>query len=107
MTDRRVEEPGRSGPGAAVIAAAVAALVAVRWLARLDWPVLAGIAAAAALLSGAWAVRPKRQLPRHRVRAMRLRARLRLHPGPGHATVFGCGGGGWPRPAAPAGLVPV
>ena len=45
-TERQVEETGKSGPEVAVvIAAAVAVLVAVRWLARLDWPVLAGIAA--------------------------------------------------------------
>jgi len=90
MTDRRAGEPDKSGSGAVVIAAAVAALAAVRWLARLDWPVLAAIATAlTAVLFAVWAVRPKRQLPRHRVRYMRLRLRLRLHPGPGHATRFG------------------
>ena len=89
MTDRRAGEPDKSGSGAVVIAAAVAALAAVRWLARLDWPVLAAIATAlTAVLFAVWAVRPKRQLPRHRVRYMRLRLRLRLHPGPGHATLF-------------------
>src|SRR5260370_16090888 len=90
MTGRRIEEPGKSDTAVAVcVAVAVAGLVVVRWLARLDWPVLAVIAAAvAAARFGWWAVRPKRQLPRNRVRYMRLRLRLRLHPGPGHATLF-------------------
>ena len=56
---------GPAGPALAAIAAAVIVVVFVVQL-----------------------VRPRRQLPRHRVRVMRLRARLRLHPGPGHATVF-------------------
>src|SRR3954470_18155862 len=90
MTDRRVEEPRKAGPDAAlVIVAAIAVLAGARWLARLGRPVLAAIAAAVVIvLFVVWAVRPRRQLPRHRVRVMRLRARLRLHPGPGHATVF-------------------
>ncbi len=90
MTERRVDEPGKSGAEAAVvIAAAVAGLAAVRWLARLDWPLLVVIAIGVmAVLVTVRAVRPKRRLPRHRVRRMRLRARLRLHPGPGHATAF-------------------
>ena len=90
MTDRRVEEPGKAGPDAAlVIVAAIAVLAGARWLARLGRPTLAVIAAAVVVvLFVVWAVRPRRQLPRHRVRVMRLRARLRLHPGPGHATVF-------------------
>ena len=90
MTDRRIEEPRKAGPDAAlVIVAAIAVLAGVRWLARLGRPALAVIAAAVVVvLFVVWAVRPRRQLPRHRVRVMRLRARLRLHPGPGHATVF-------------------
>src|SRR5713226_1163194 len=59
MTDRRAGEPDKSGSGAVVIAAAVAGLAAVRWLARLDWPVLAAIAAAlTAVLVAVWAVGP-------------------------------------------------
>ena len=90
MTERRVEEPRKAGPGAAlVIVAAIAVLAGVRWLARLGRPTLAAIAAAVVIVVFVvWAVRPRRQLPRHRVRVMRLRARLRLHPGSGHATVF-------------------
>ena len=89
-TERPGSEPGKSGTAVAVfIAAAIAVLLAVRWLARLDGLQLAGVAAAAAMvLFGWWAVRPQRRLPRHRVRHMRLRLRLRLHPGPGHATLF-------------------
>src|SRR5215831_11879341 len=89
-TTKTANEPGKSGPGVALfIAVTAAVLLVVRWLARLDWPVLAGVAVAvAAVLFGWWAVRPKRRLPRNRVRYMRLRLRLRLHPGPGHATVF-------------------
>ena len=81
---------GKAGPAAAVvIAAAVAGLLAVWWLARQDWLVRAAVAAGVAAAGfGCWAVWPRRRLPRHRVRHMRLRARLRLHPGPGHATVF-------------------
>jgi hypothetical protein len=84
-TGRPGSEPGTSGTAVAVfLAAAIAVLLAVRWLARLYGLQLAGVAAAAAMvLSGWWAVRPQRRLPRHRVRV-----RLRLHPGPGHATLF-------------------
>jgi type IV secretion system protein VirD4 len=35
-----------------------------------------------------WAFIPRRVLPGHRVRYLRLRLRLRLHPGRGHATAF-------------------
>src|SRR5215831_15388065 len=35
-----------------------------------------------------WCFAPHSQLPRFRVRYMRLRLHLRLHPGRGHATVF-------------------
>ena len=91
MTERPGSDSGKSGTAVAMfIAAAIAVLLAARWLARLDGLQLAGIAAAAVamVLFGWWAVRPQRRLPRHRVRHMRLRLRLRLHPGPGHATLF-------------------
>ena len=85
-------QPGEPQSGLAVavfVAVAALVLLAVRWLARLDWLGLAGVAATvAALLFGWWAMRPRRRLPRNRVRYMRLRLRLRLHPGPGHATLF-------------------
>jgi hypothetical protein len=90
MTDRRVEEPRKAGPDAAlVVVAAIIVLAGVRWLERLGRPALALIAAAVVIVVFVvWVVRPRRQLPRHRVRVMRLRARLGLHPGPGHATAF-------------------
>ena len=88
MTTGTTGEPKKSDPAVAIfLAAAAAVLLIVHWLARLNWPGLAGIAVtAAAMLFGWWAVRPQRRLPRNRVRYMRLR--LRLHPGPGHATLF-------------------
>jgi hypothetical protein len=60
MTTQKTGEPGRSDPAVAVfIAMAVVVLLAARWLARLDWLGLAGIAATVAVvLSGWWAVRP-------------------------------------------------
>lgn len=87
MTTKRIEEPGNpDAPVAVLIAVAAVALVVVRWL---DWLGLALVAAAVAgVLFAGWAVRPRRRLPRHRVRYMRLRVRLRLYPGPGHATLF-------------------
>src|SRR5215472_19377274 len=90
ITTSEPGEPSKSDPAVAVfIAVAIAVLLAGRWLARLEWPVLAGVAATVAgVLFGWWAVWPKRRLPRNRVRYMRLRLRLRLHPGPGHATLF-------------------
>jgi hypothetical protein len=90
MTTGTTGEPKKSDPAVAIfLAAAAAVLLIVHWLARLNWPGLAGIAAtAAAMLFAWWTVRPQRRLPRNRVRYMRLRLRLRLHPGPGHATLF-------------------
>ena len=37
---------------------------------------------------GKWAFWPRHELPRHRVRHLRLRLFFRLHPGRGHATLF-------------------
>jgi hypothetical protein len=51
--------------------------------------VLLAVAFAVGLfLFGKWAVWPRHELPRHRVRHMRIRLYLRLHPGRGHATLF-------------------
>ncbi len=71
------------------LAAVLAAVVAVRWLAHV--PVLALAGLVAGLVAVVIAVRVAflpRKLARRRVRQMRWRARLRLHPGPGQATVF-------------------
>ena len=88
-TDHRTE---KSGPGlgpAAALAAVLASILLVRWLAALSTLALASLAAGVVTaLLASWAVIPPRTMPRHRVRHMRLRARLRLHPGKGHATVF-------------------
>src|ERR1700689_4998439 len=73
----------------AAVAALMASVVLVRWLAHVS--VLAIVAVAVAVVVTVIGVRlviPSRNLPRHRVRHMRIRARLRLNPGPGHATVF-------------------
>ena len=56
------------------------------------WPVT-GAALLIALVLGLyhfakWAFWPRHELPRHRVRHMRIRLYLRLHPGRGHATLF-------------------
>lgn len=74
---------------AAVAGVALAAFVVARWVMRGDWLMLAAaVSGIAALLFLAWAVLPRRRLPRHRARYMRLRARMWLYPGPGHATAF-------------------
>jgi hypothetical protein len=89
MRERQTERAGHGPQVAAVAAASLAGLLVVRWLAALNWLERAGIAAGAVvLLITSWAVIPRRRLPRHRVRHMRLRARLRMHPGHGHATAF-------------------
>jgi type IV secretion system protein VirD4 len=89
MSDRNGKDTRESTGTIAAVAAAglVAAFLVMRWLSRLDDLQLAGLAAGT-LAAGfvCWAVWPRRRLPRHRVRHMRLRARLRLHPGHGHAT---------------------
>jgi hypothetical protein len=89
MSDRNGKETRESAGTVAAVAAAglIAAIFIVRWLSRLDDLQLAGMAAGTlAAVLVCWAVWPRRRLPRHRVRHMRLRARLRLHPGHGHAT---------------------
>jgi type IV secretion system protein VirD4 len=89
MADRRREETGHGGGAVATVAAAGAGLLVVHWLATLGWLARTGVATGVAfLLVVSWSVIPRRRLPRHRVRHMRLRARMRLHPGHGHATAF-------------------
>ena len=67
---------------------AVAILAAVLGL----WPVTGAALLIALVLGlyhfGKWAFWPRHELPRHRVRHLRLRLFCRLHPGRGHATVF-------------------
>ncbi len=73
----------------AALAALLAAVLLLHWLARVSVLGLAGLGAG--LVVVVIAVRlvfPSRKVPGNRVRRMRLRARLRLHPGPGHAGVF-------------------
>jgi type IV secretion system protein VirD4 len=73
----------------AALAVLLLAVLAARYLAGMHtwWHMPA---AAAGLLLAALAVRwclwPGRDLPRNRIRRMRVRARLGLRPGPGHAT---------------------
>ena len=86
-SDRRGKDTSAGAMATVAVAAAGAAVLAVRWLSRLDDLQLAGLAAGLAAAGFAcWAVWPRRRLPRHRVRHMRLRARMRLYPGHGHAT---------------------
>jgi len=71
------------------LAAVLASVVLLRWLAHISALALAGLAAGiVAALIASWVVFPTKKLPRNRVRHMRLRARLRLHPGRGHASMF-------------------
>jgi len=73
----------------AALAALLASIVLVHWLARVSALTIAGLGASVLVaLIASWVIVPSRKLPRNRVRHMRLRARLRLHPGQGHATVF-------------------
>ncbi len=57
-------------------------------LGDLAWLLAAAALAVGLALLAKWAFWPRHELPRHRVRHMRLRLFLRLHPGRGHATVF-------------------
>ncbi|HEX6522202.1 MAG TPA: TraM recognition domain-containing protein [Streptosporangiaceae bacterium] len=94
MTTRKVSGTGKDEHHTSVILAgalglAFSVFVFARWAMQADWLTLAALAATlATLLFAAWAVWPRRKLPRHRVRYMRIRARMRLYPGPGHATAF-------------------
>ncbi len=67
---------------AAAILAAIIGLGEVAWL----------LVAAAFLLGlfpvAKWCFWPRHELPRHRVRHLKIRLWLKLHPGRGHATVF-------------------
>ena len=72
----------------------ILAFLAVAILAAIlgVWPVTGAALLIAFVLglyhSGKWAFWPRHELPRHRVRHLRLRLFFRLHPGRGHATVF-------------------
>ncbi|HXT92387.1 MAG TPA: hypothetical protein VN714_24395 [Trebonia sp.] len=71
------------------LAAVLAGVVLVHWIARVSALVLAGSAIGLLVaLIASRVIFPAKKLPRNRVRQMRLRARLRLHPGSGHASVF-------------------
>lgn len=73
-------------PLAVLVAVAVLAAVTGFWtfaLLALALALVTGL-----VMFGHWAFSPRHELPRHRVRHLRLRLYLRLHPGRGHATVF-------------------
>ena len=73
----------------AALAAALASILLVRWLAHVSALAFAGLAAAVVVaLLVSWVIFPSRKLPPYMAQQMRLRARCRLHPGRGHATVF-------------------
>src|SRR5216683_1690333 len=62
---------------------------AVAWpLAHFSVVVAGAVFVGGLLAVAAWALIPRRTLPKNRVRHHRLRLRLRLHPGRGHATAF-------------------
>src|ERR1700683_607606 len=70
------------------LAALMASVLVVHWLADVSAMVIAAIVAGLVVVAlAARLVIPSRKLPRHRVRHMRLRARLRLNPGGGRASV--------------------
>jgi type IV secretion system protein VirD4 len=76
----------------AVLAAAVAVhSVLTYWaVGQLVYGAAAVVATGVAVRVGWWLAFPGRELPRNRVRAMRIRVRLGLRPGPGHATGVEC-----------------
>jgi hypothetical protein len=75
-----------------VVTAAIAVhSVLAYWAAgQLVYAAAAVIATGLAVRAGWWLAFPGRELPRNRVRIMRLRVRLGLRPGPGHATGVEC-----------------
>lgn len=89
MTRYRREDEDPNVALTLALAAVLASVVLVHWLARVSTLVLAGSATGLVVaLIASWVIFPSRKLPRNRARQMRLRARLRLHPGRGHASVF-------------------
>ena len=68
------------------------------WPSRASWrdlrpglSVLLAVALLALVLAfraAKWAFWPRHELPRHRVRHLKMRLFLRLHPGRGHATAL-------------------
>ena len=67
------------------------AVLALAAIAFGHWP-LAGMLLVPALLlwlfsAGKWAFWPQHELPRNRVRHLKMRLFFRLHPGPGHTTI--------------------
>jgi hypothetical protein len=71
------------------VAALMASVLVVHWLAHVSALAIAAIVAGLVVVAvAAKLVIPSRKLPRHRVRDMRLRARLGLNPGSGHASLF-------------------
>lgn len=73
-------------PGLGLLALAVLAAVLGLW--EVAWLLAAGALVLGLVLFGHWAFWPRHELPRHRVRHLRLRLFFRLHPGRGHATLF-------------------
>ena len=67
---------------------AVAILAAVLGFAEVAWLLAAAAFAVGLALFAHWAFWPRHELPRHRVRHLKLRLFFRLHPGRGHATLF-------------------
>ena len=70
--------------------AAVGILLLLWYLGPLQFSLLAlGVLALALAARFAWwAFLPRHELPRHRVRHLKMRLFCRLHPGRGHATLF-------------------
>ena len=69
-----------------LVAGAILAAVLGQWEVAAAALVLAFVVGLA--LFAHWAFWPRHELPRHRVRHLKLRLFFRLHPGRGHATLF-------------------